>query len=153
MSVIEKLKRAAGTYHGSDINHEGEAYEAVLVVEPVGGGHGVAITFRATDGGSVVFHEEHALVGPSMDGGVSYLPISNNIPFVLPHALVREEGTALVFGAGDVGSDEAFREEITVDIDEERIIYRYSWGLPGGDFAERSSVTLTRRHLGGPPTP
>lgn len=49
------------------------------------------------------------------------------------------------FGYNNVADRSSFRDEIALDLwDEASLSYTYSWGLPGGDFQERSTVRLTK---------
>jgi hypothetical protein len=111
----------------------------------VAGGNAVAATFVATGPTGEVFHDEHAIVAPTPDGVVTYHPVSNNLPFLLPHASAGEaDGDEMVFASGDLASTAGFRETIAIGLGADSVEYTYSWGMPGGDFAERSRVVLRR---------
>ncbi|MEI7682636.1 MAG: hypothetical protein WCK07_24815, partial [Betaproteobacteria bacterium] len=66
------------------------------------------------------------------------------LPFVLPHAqkaLIRSEdgGVSVVFASGSREDRGVFREEITIQLKPSgSLVYGHSWGMPGGEFAERS---------------
>lgn len=50
-----------------------------------------------------------------------------------------------VFGFNQPNDTNAFREEVAVDIwSNGEMSYTYSWGMPGGEFKERSGVRMTR---------
>lgn len=140
-----RLQRAAGTYTGSGVNHERESFTAELRLEVVAGGNAVAARFRAIDASGTVLHDEHAIVAPSMEGALTYHPVSNNIPFLLPHVLETDEATdTLTFASGDFGSPDGFREKISITLGEGSVEYAYSWGMPGDEFGERSRVSMKR---------
>jgi len=70
------------------------------------------------------------------------------LPVVVPHPqishrLLPNGGVVLVFASGARETVDAFREEITLEVKPNgELVYAHSWGMPGGDFAERSSCAL-----------
>ena len=146
-TAIDTLAGWAGTYIGLGDNHEGEAFTGRLVVTPVVGGLAVRLAFRATGDDGTVFHEEETLVTGSQAGPVLFT-VSSNLGGGLLHesrspAEPVSGATTLVFGAGDRDDPGSFREEIAIDLhDDGSMGYRFAWGLPGGDFADRSAVRM-----------
>lgn len=144
MNAIEQLKAHAGNYSGQGVNHEGEPFSADVEIRAVGQGNGVSLSFRATSlPDEMVFHDEHGLLAPAQDGSVQYFPISSNIPFVLTHE-VRDADSGVELAYGAVEDQGSFREVIAIHLNPESVTFSYSWGMPGEDFGERSTVTCSR---------
>lgn len=50
----------------------------------------------------------------------------------------------LSFRIGDLNSTNTFHEVVSIDLwPNGDISYKYSWGLPGGEFKERSGVRMS----------
>lgn len=145
--AIEALIGASGEYVGSGINHDDEAFEARLSLSPTGDGNGVLLRFVATGVDGTLYHDETTLIGPSVDGDITYYPISNNVPVVVPHVLTQcrtgQMSTHLEFSTGNLDASDQFRETIAIELDSNGIEYVYFWGLPRQPFAERSRLRLT----------
>lgn len=135
-------------YTGRGINHEDEEFDALVKLSVVGGGNGVLIEFRATGIDDVVFHDESVIVAPALSGEVTYLPISSNVLFVLPHEVGELTSDSVSFVSGDFDSAEGFRERIDIGYSDSLTV-SYSWGIPGEDFGPRSSVNVAPTVDGG----
>jgi len=147
MNLFSEIYSLNKSYSGTWINHENQPFDGSLEFSPVVSGKGVQIQFKAVGKGGVVFHEESSLLGLDLDGKPCLFVLSNNHPGVTPHTLRRTDQNSdnrlFVFGYGDVADENSFREEIALTIwNNGAIEYKYSWGLPGGDFAERSGVKM-----------
>lgn len=148
-SVFKTLLKYQGEYEGEGTNHEGRRFVGKLQVEPVLEGRGVALRFVAKGKESgELFHQEESLVAPSVDERLTLTTLSTNLPGLVTHELRRQQtesqGTEIVFGYNAPEDFTAFREEVAIDFfDNGDLGYRYSWGLPGGDFESRSGLRLT----------
>ena len=69
--------------------------------------------------------------------------LNNNSPGMAELEL-RTTDDGIVFGIGDGNDGNTFREEIKIELDNDRIGYHYSWGMPGGEFAYRSGLKMNR---------
>ena len=132
---------------GTGINHEGKEFEGTLQIQPAAGGKGLKLSFKAVGSDGTVFHDESSLIGPGFDGKPCLFVLSNNHPGVIPHGLKREDSTSelstFIFGFGDVTDRTSFREEIALLIGADGSVeYKYSWGLPGGEYQERSGAKM-----------
>lgn len=133
---------------GNGVNHEKQPFKGSIEIKPVASGKGAQLIFKAIGNDGSVFHEETSLIGPGFDGKPCLFVLSNNHPAITPHQLKSQNNTggthSYVFGFGDIANQNSFREEIHLDLFEDGSIgYKYSWGLPGGEFAERSGVKMT----------
>ena len=68
---------------------------------------------------------------------------------MLEHRFATEENggekTTLVFRYGDLEKRSTFREEVRIDLFEGGDLgYRYAWGMPEGEFRDRSRVRMRR---------
>jgi hypothetical protein len=132
---------------GAGINHEGQEFTGTLRATTVFNGAGASLHFKATGREGEVFHEEASLIGPDHEGKPSLFVLSTNHPFVMPHQLKHQardlDGERFVFSAGDMTNKAIFREEITLKIFQDGSVeYSYAWGMPGGEFAERSTAKM-----------
>ncbi|MGV3525850.1 MAG: hypothetical protein ACO1RX_16625 [Candidatus Sericytochromatia bacterium] len=141
------LSLACGTYSGRGSNHSGEAFAGTLVLEPVLAGQGFQLRYLATGRDGSLLHAEHSLLAPDANGLWCLWNFNTNSPGLLCHRLVNwqpERGLA-EFVLGDLNDPTQFREQITLRLENGgSLSYTYAWGQPGGDFAERSGLTLTR---------
>lgn len=151
MSVLDRLRAlSSGRYSGEGLNHDNEPFKGLLQLRYLLGEAGVGLTFTATGVGGQVYHEEETFLAPGPEGTLVLSTINSNDPVLRTYALRREgpEGGSqhtYVFGIGDPADKEAFRCEIALDLFESGDLgYRYAWGLPGGEFADRSGVRLRR---------
>lgn len=145
MGVLQTLMSAPGTWTGQGVNHEQERFAGALVVEPLVGGAAVLLRYKAVLEDGSVAHEECTLLAIGPDGRPCLWPVMSELPVVLPHAEVLAEDGRSVFASGPRDDASAFREEITIAFGADgRLTYAHAWGLPGGEFAERSYCHLVR---------
>jgi hypothetical protein len=135
---------------GNGVNHENQDFSGALELSPVVNGKGLELKFKAAGIDGTVFHEEFSLLGPGLDGKPCLFVLSNNHPGVTPHNLKKTDRThdrqQFIFGFGDIADEKSFREEIALTLwNDGSVEYKYSWGLPGGKFAERSGVKMLPR--------
>ncbi len=145
MTLLQTLAARAGTWRGSGINHEQEAFTGTLQVEPLVGGTAVLLRYRATLADGSVAHEEATLLAPGPDGGLCLWPVMSELPVVLPHRQQppHDEPLRGVFASGPRDATDTFREEITLAFEPDGALrFAHAWGLPGGDFADRSWCRL-----------
>lgn len=135
-----------GRFAGRGMNHEGQSFTGVFEVKPEG--HRLSLSFTATGDDGTSFHTESSLIGRSLSGPPALWVLSSNHPGVFERPLKRSSSadgrSVYVFGFGEVEDRATFREEILLEIDPASVRYVYSWGLPGGDFAERSGCRMQR---------
>jgi hypothetical protein len=149
MELLRRLKECCGDYRGTGLNHEQQKFDATFTLEPLIGGKGFAIRFKATSEKGVVYHEEHSVIAQTIDGTLGLWNLNSNVPALLAHSFRRAEksnegGQHWVFGIGTPNDRESFREEITLELFPDGDVgYRYAWGMPGGDFGPRSGVRMT----------
>lgn len=148
-ALLSQLNEVTGTYMGEGINHEGQAFTGRLKLKSLLGGRGFQLMFSATGKDGTLYHKEESTIAPSIEENLTLWNFNTNTPGLVPHELRRSEAkpgamASLVFGFGNQADRSAFREEIALDIwDKGNLSYTYSWGLPGGDFQERSGVRMT----------
>lgn len=149
--ILESLKKACGVYLGEGINHEGQPFTGRLSLEPLLAGRGFQIQFSATGKDGKLYHQEASTIAPAMTEKLTLWNFNTNIPGLVPHELrsaIAKPGAAnsFVFGFNSPHDDKAFREEVALDVwDSNSISYTYSWGMPGGEFKERSGVRMIRQ--------
>lgn len=149
---------AAGRYSGSGVNHVGEAFTADLELQQLTGNNAALLQYVATRSDGKHLHAETALVSCDEHGDICLWPAMEEMPNLLVHRMVAQErasdeSTRLVFASGPRDDRTAFREEVAIEIRNKRIVgYRHSWGLPGGDFDERSWCRFTEPADTTPPT-
>ncbi|HVZ40709.1 MAG TPA: hypothetical protein VHI13_15625 [Candidatus Kapabacteria bacterium] len=135
----------AGTYSGPGINHEEAAFTGLMTLA-AGEGY-VALEFSAVGADGTLYHREESRI-ESRDGTSVLIVRSSNHPSAMEHELRYTERTfagarTYVFGHGDTEERDTFREEITLTFHENGDIgYDYAWGMPGGEFADRSSARM-----------
>jgi hypothetical protein len=147
MSLFHQVSLLKASYLGSGVNHENQKFHGRIQFEPVAQGKGFQIQFQAVGTDGTTYHQETTLLGPALDGKPCLFVLSNNHPGVTPHPLKTSEQTVeghrYIFGFGDVTDTQSFREEISLEIFHHGSVeYKYSWGLPGGEFQERSGVQM-----------
>ena len=148
MSDLELLRSCAGRYAGHGINHEDQPFHGELELEVLFE-RALALTFRATGIDGTPYHEERTWIAVDGEGRLCLWTVSTNVPTCDPH--VRRHGApvagsraTVVFGHGDPTDAERYRSEIAIDVwPNGDLGYRYAWGLPGGEFAPRSSVRMS----------
>lgn len=146
--LLKALDFAFGTYSGNGVNHEGEPFAGTFKLEPILAGRGFQIRYLATGRDGSLYHLEHSLITPDGNGELCLWNFNSNAPGMLPHrleALRTEPSIGARFLYGDPAELNSFRERVTLTIDPDgSISYAYAWGLPGGEFSERSSLTMRR---------
>lgn len=150
--LLSLLVARPGVYVGRGVNHEQEAFTGRLAVQPLVGGRAVLLTYTATRDDGVPVHEEATLLGRGPSGALCLWPVMEELPIVLPHPATADAtggaGTdvgahQVVFASGPRSAVDAFREEITVTVRADgALVYAHAWGLPGGDFGDRSRCEL-----------
>ena len=148
-TLLEKLNQDyLGTFEGVGLNHEGQVFNGVLEIRPQIKDKGLSIDFKATGVDGTIFHQEHSLLGLTPMQSLSLWVMSNNHPGVMEHRLTEESLTSaptqkLHFHFGDFGQLNSFRETISLELETNGdISYTYFWGMPGGEYKERSRVKL-----------
>lgn len=146
--LLSVLSDLTGSYYGQGVNHENLPFSGTLTFSNSFQDKGFSIDFTARGADGTVYHKEHSVLGLNGQGGVSLWVMSDNHPGVMEHRL--NDGGLTVgalhtfsFVAGVLSESNQFRESVTLDIwPDGDISYRYAWGLPGGEFKERSGLRL-----------
>lgn len=143
--MIQKLSKLTGEFTGTGINHEGQNFTAIFKVTN-NQANGIAFFYEARGLDGTVFHSENSIVGKSLSQNLSLWVLSSNHPAVFEHQLKKQESTdagqKYIFGFGNIEDRNIFREEIHLELQENGLRYTYFWGMPDGDFAERSGCFL-----------
>lgn len=144
--MYHKIFGIMGQFVGDGVNHDNEKFTGVMTLKPMLGNRGTSLSFTASGEGGVVFHDERSLIGFDPQGEIFMVSTSNNTETLMPYTLVAIDQNRVVFRFGDVNARDTFREtrELTIH-DNQDITCRFSWGLPGESFAERSTVRMTIR--------
>lgn len=151
MDQIQTLCARAGQYIGKGLNHDSENFIGELFIEPIVEGKGLRLKFKASGDDGLIYHQEETLIAPSEDEGICLWTLNNNIPFIYKHKfreINKVEGaeTTLAFFYNNPEDLNLFREQIAIDLwPNGDITYRYSWGIPGGDYKERSGSRMTKQ--------
>lgn len=149
-NLISKLKEHTGFYSGRGINHEEQPFTGTLAISEIVGGVGISIAFKAVGEDGTIYHEELSTIAPDLTGKIGLYNLDSNMPGLVHHILLRDEengsgGRKAIFSFGQRSDVQSFREEITLEtIDRDSIEYRYAWGMPGGEFADRSGAVMRR---------
>lgn len=149
--ILETLKKACGIYLGTGINHEGQRFTGYLSLQPLLTNCGFQIHFSATGEDGQLYHQEASTLAPTMTENLTLWNLNTNSPGLVPHELrsvIAKPGAinSFIFGFNSPQDDKKFREEVALDIwDSNSISYTYSWGLPGGEFQERSGVRMMKQ--------
>ena len=148
MPALHALVSGPQHYRGEGVNHEGERFLGELRVEVLEAGRAVLLLYTASLIDGTVVHTESTLLATGPDGRQCLWPVMSELPAVLPHTEIRAEavsGTKLraVFSTGPKDDLSVFREEIAIEFKEDGgLVYAHAWGLPEGNFEERSSCSL-----------
>lgn len=148
--LLQLLAERIGRYEGEGANHAGEHFTGRLELLRLPEARTVAIRFAAVAPDGKPYHTEESIVADEGEELVLVVESPSMPEGVLEHRFRREEAAdgsfrAFVFGYNDVAGRESFRQEIAIEIWENGDIgYRYSWGLPGGEFEPRSTVRMGR---------
>ena len=152
MSMAElerKFSQLEGLFIGTGTNHEGQSFTGTFEGKVAGGGSGLSFSFDAVGDNGIVFHAESSLIGKTFHGKLGLWVVSSNHPAVFERtlrekALDSTDSFTWIFAFGDQADRNSFREEIKIESTSDSIRYVYSWGMPGGDFAERSGALMER---------
>jgi hypothetical protein len=147
MDLIRALVSGPEFFTGEGINHEGERFIGQLQVQPLVEGTAVLLSYIAKLPDGSVVHEEASLVGRQQDGTLCLWPVMSELPAVCPHKQKSqssgEQTETVVFAFGERDERDSFREEISISVSQTgTLTYAHAWGLPGGEFADRSSCLL-----------
>jgi hypothetical protein len=149
--LLSVLAANAGVYVGRGVNHEQESFIGRMEVQPLVAGAGVMLHYIAARENGVRVHEEATLLGRCQSGTLCLWPVMEELPVVLPHEAIAVREHALdgehiqVFASGERAARELFREEITLAVRAGgTLLYSHAWGMPGGEFGERSSCEMRR---------
>ncbi len=142
------FKAMSGKFVGRGINHELQPFTGILQAKPVSQYCGIALEFQAIGDDGTAYHSEASLLGKTTQGTLGLWVLSSNHPGVFERTLLhadslQNQGFVWVFGFGKRDDKAIFREEIRIECQPSLSVkYVYSWGLPGGNFAERSGVLM-----------
>lgn len=147
--VISALLACAGRYRGEGVNHDGDPFEGAMVLRELPGGRTVGVVSSALGRDGTVYHSEESVIAPGADGVPVLQVISTNQPDGVRLRFHREtrsdDHVTLTFRVGDPAAMDSFREEVHFDLwSNDDVTHRYSWGLPGGEFADRSGSRMRR---------
>jgi len=143
MTLLAALVAGPKEYRGSGVNHEGESFVGTLKVQPLVEGQGVLLHYEARVDRDEVVHTESTLMAPDMDGTLTLWPVMSELPGVLPHKAISQGEKMATFASGPKADEAVFREEISVSLGQDgSLTYSHAWGMPGGEFKERSSCKL-----------
>lgn len=143
MTLLAVLLAGPKEYRGSGVNHEGESFIGTLRLQRLLDGQGVLLHYEAKVSENEVVHAECTMLAPDMNGKLTLWPLMSELPGVLPHRVVFESEAEATFASGSRADTEEFREEISITVGEDGLLtYAHAWGLPGGEFKDRSSCQL-----------
>lgn len=147
MNFIHTLASGPRSFQGEGINHEGQHFIGQLRVQSLVDGSAVLLSYVARLQDGTIVHEESALLGQHPDGLLCLWPVMSELPAVYPHrqrsATSQEHADTVVFAFGDRDDRHSFREEISISVSRSgTLTYAHAWGLPGGEFGDRSSCRL-----------
>lgn len=130
------LEDLAGRWEGAGTTHEGAPFQGTLDLEPLAGGRGLAVEFKAVaPDGSVLFRNRGILAGERLaflDDAVGELKILDR----------REEN---VYGSGEAAHAESYRLEVSFRmLAPGEMDLTIASGLPGQPFAPRIRAHLSR---------
>ena len=146
MTILEALASGPSEYVGSGTNHDAERFVGTLKVQKLLGGIALMLHYEARFNSGEVVHAESTLLAPDMSGTLSLWPVMSELPGVLPHRAISQGDAAATFSSGSREDRSSFREEITISISADGSLkYAHAWGMPGGEFEDRSSCTLRPR--------
>lgn len=149
--LLSALVAQAGEYVGNGVNHEKEPFVGTLRVEPLVNGSAALLHYSAVGLDGSPLHSEATLLA-NAPSGLCLWPVMQELPFVLPHAAldrapsVPPGAVACAFASGPRERSAEFREELTIVLQADGVlVYAHAWGLPGGEFSERSSCAMRKR--------
>ena len=130
------LDDLAGRWEGDGTTSEDSPFHGTLDLEPLAGGRGLAVEFKAiARDGAVLFRHRGILAGDRLaflDDAIGELKILDR----------RDDN---VFGSGEPGSAESYRLEVSFHVASEgEMDLTITSGLPGQPFTPRVRAHLTR---------
>ncbi|MGZ3775583.1 MAG: hypothetical protein ACXVCY_17205 [Pseudobdellovibrionaceae bacterium] len=144
------LNEAIGSYSGRGINHEGQNFTGKLNLKVALSNKVLQLISFATGDTGETYHEEASWIGKDIAGVLTLYVSSNNHPGVTPHTFNRIDTGSngeqkIIFRFGNPEDRNSFREEVTIALYQDGSIrHQYSWGMPGGDFADRSGSRMSK---------
>ncbi len=142
---LRLILSTAGKYCGTGVNHAAESFTGNLELRALEGGSAALLHYVATRTDGKHLHAETTLVACDALGALCLWPAMEELPHLLVHRLLSRDDTAagttlFVFSSGRQDDRTSFREEIVLEIQAGHGVvgYRHRWGLPGGEFDERS---------------
>jgi hypothetical protein len=142
---LRLILSAVGKYSGTGVNHAAESFSGELELRALEGGSAALLRYVATRSDGRHLHAETTLVACDPLGELCLWPAMEELPHLLVHRLLSRSSspagaTRFVFSSGSRDDRASFREEIVLEIRTGHGIvgYRHSWGMPGGEFDERS---------------
>lgn len=148
MNLLSALANGPSAFRGEGINHENERFTGALRVQVLEAGRALLLHYSATLENGEAAHTEVTLFAVGPEGKLTLWPVMSELPVVIPHiALETHEGPGktlrTVFSSGARSDTSVFREEISIEAHADgTLVYEHAWGLPGGEFAERSSCRM-----------
>jgi hypothetical protein len=155
MDLIQALCRGPQQWRGLGRNHENEEFTGRLELQPLVEERSVLLRYRALrlpDGRLV--HEEATLLARDAEGQLCLWPVMSELPGIWCHRIVLPAGRhdaapdtrgrwEVCFATGPRDDTARFRQEIRLVLDPAGELHCiHAWGLPGGDFAERSACGM-----------
>lgn len=132
----------ARRYQGQGVNHEGETFDGVFLVEPIEGTPAYRYSYqanRASDGARV--HFETGLIGLNEDSTAVIHVQMDELPCVSLHALSEHSETTYRFAYEGHGSLAGFVSELVFRFHESGFRLTHRWAL-NDDLQDRSWCDL-----------
>lgn len=149
---LQLILAAAGKYAGTGVNHAAESFTGNLELRALEGGSAALLRYVATRSDGKHLHAETTLIACDALRELCLWPAMEELPNLLVHRLLSRDdtpagATRFVFSSGPRDDRTSFREEIGLEIQSGRglVVYRHSWGLPKGEFDERSWCRFEER--------
>ncbi|MCB0422232.1 MAG: VOC family protein [Bdellovibrionales bacterium] len=150
MNPLKELRKYIGSYKGDGINHEQQPFSGYLCLSELFDSKGMELEFKAIGKDGTIYHAEKSVIAPGIDENLYLWNLNTNSNGMIPHLLKSTQPrngsqSTFLFGFNNIENQDAFREEIAIDLwSNGEISYSYSWGLPGGNFEERSGAKMKR---------
>lgn len=149
--IIQQLALRAGKYEGKGINHDNQEFFGTFEIKPIINNQGLAISFIAKGTDGTIYHQESTTIAFSDQEELCLWTLNNNVPFQYVHKFetcttVENAINTFKFNYNTPEETNKFRESIYIDLwDNGDISYRYAWGMPNGEFAERSGLRMIKK--------
>lgn len=164
INLLEHLVKHDGRYEGIGSNHEDKEFKGMLEVRSVVNNKGVTFRYKAIglagtefndpkalyNEDTVLYNEEYTIICNDNENKIALWTLNNNIGTLVRFDLrrfrqVSPKHAIFIFGYGDPEDNNIFREEITIELWENKdLSYNYSWGEAGGLFLARFSVRMKK---------